>query len=876
MKFFKKINITCKYLFIFIVIPTIFTFILCLVTITLYRESLKEIYGLESRLYSKYIRTRSKEKADFLAEISYKYFKDRKAEQLELLGDYIISNPEIKYVAVMDINNELIFSRGKMEMDENMEVLPRIIRDDEGNYCGAILLHVTKNRINLLIKKEKEMINHVINQILVILILVFIVCNIGLVTTGSLLLNDTLLNPLRTLVKATRSVTTGNLDARLDNVPEDEIGELGNAFNNMAEALQKREQELRESRDFLHQVFRSASDYGIVTTDLDRSIILYSQGAENVLGWTDKEILGNTIDRIFKDFDKDELSRIIEKLKAGKRGFDGETQLIRKDGSVFPAHLSIYPVRGGSGAVESFLTLFQDISPRKELEEKLSESEYNYRTLVESSYSMVYMIQDGVFRYVNKALSREFGYAVEEVIGMTALELVAPQHKELVKKNISKRIDGETEAVLYDFLALRKDGSTFNMEVNGVKVIYHGKPAIQGTGINITERKEYEKQILEANLKMQSVLDSITDYAIVSTDKKGVIEIFNRGAENLFGYSSDEVVSKENPSILMKGPDGESKGFENFLKTNDPSKPIEEEIVFIRKNKTTFPGILSISCRYDTGNNQIGLQGIIKDITRQKEIQEQLKNYSQNLEKLVEERTLELKKAQEELVQKEKLAVLGQLTGTVSHELRNPLAVMRSSIYYLKGRLPEEDDKISKHLERIERQIVICDNIIGELLEYTRAWIPRVSETSINSLISFTLSELSIPENINLEKQFDRSIPIIEADPGKIQQVIINVVQNAIQSMEKGGTLKIETINSGDSIIINVIDQGAGISEENLNRIFEPLFTTKARGVGLGLSIVKKIVEAHKGNISVKSKSQEGTLLRIELPKVTNLSDDSA
>lgn len=868
MKFFKKLSITHKYLAIFILVPTIFTFLLCVITITLYQESLTEIVDLESRLYNNYIEKRTWEKVDFLARIGSEFLKEKRTEELDILGEFIVDNPEVEYVALMDSNNEVVFSKGTMASNDNIKTYPKLIRDKDGNYLGSVVILVTRKRVNEIIGKEKEVIYKTINKILVILILVFIICNIGIITTGSLLLKDTLLTPLKTLIKAARTITTGNLDTRLQNVPEDEIGELATAFNSMTESLRKRESELRESRDFLHQVFRAAADYGIVTSDLNRNIILFSQGAEQILGWEEKEILNDSLDKVLGENKDLDMGIIMKKLNKGERGFDGETYLTRKNGEYFPVHLSIYPVIGESGAIVSYLALFQDISTRKELEAKLSESEYNYRTLVENSYSMVYLIQDGIMRYANPALCRSFGYTEEEVVGIPIIDLIAPSHRELVKENIRKRVDGEKEAMLYDFLALKKDGSTFDMEVNGVRIIYHGKPAVQGTAIDITQRKQYEKEILEANLKMQSVLDSTVDYAIISTDKNGKIEIFNKGAENLFGYLSEEVTGKKTLVPLLTADERDRKDADYLYSISDPENPVEREFDFRRKDGSQFIGVLSLTRRFDSSSNYTGLQVIIKDVTQQKKMQEELRNYSLNLKNLVEERTEELKKTQEELVRKEKLAVLGQLTGTVSHELRNPLAVMKSSTYYLKSKLPDDDQKITKHLDRIERQIQICDNIIGELLEFTRSWIPRLSESNINSLINFTLTEMHIPDIIKIEKNYGQGLPILNLDPGKIQQVIINLVNNAIQSMEKGGKLTISTYKEDTKwVIIEVDDEGEGIAPENLDKIFEPLFTTRARGVGLGLSIVSKIIEAHEGKIRAISKKGEGTTIEIKLPQ---------
>lgn len=826
-----------------------------------------DVSQVNIEIYNRYIEMRTLEKLDFLSRQALKYLDKENTSEMELLGDYIVNSPEIKYLAIRDRNNKLIFSRGDKKLSKHLSIFPQSIRDRNGNYSGTIVMHLDRGRIGKLKVLETQIAGKRIRELLFIILLVFIVCTLGIIILGSLLLNETLLAPLETLVKATDYFSSGNLGARLENLPQDEVGDLGRAFNNMAESLQKRESQLRESRDFLSQIFEAARDHGFITTDLKGMITLFSPGARNILGYNPAEILEKPVEEILKSPEEFNVRKVLEDIKEKQDFYEEEIKLERKDGSKFTAYLSLYPFMESTGKINGHLILLEDISHKKELETKLAESEYNYRTLVETSHTMVYLIQDDVFKYANPAFCRSFGYSYEELFGKPPLNIVVSSDQEKVRTNLQKSIDGETKALRYDFIGLKKDGSIFDVEVYGVGIIFRGKPAVQGTCIDITQRKKFEQRLIEANLQMQSILDATTDYAIVATNREGIIEVFNRGAEKIFGYNADEVVMKESPTRFHMDEEMEGMGFRYFYSIAPVEGAVEKEFNFIRKDGSIFPGILEVSRRYDAEGKLIGLLGIVKDISRRKQLENELRNYSQNLEQLVEEQTGELRKAQEELVKKEKLAFMGQIAGTVSHELRNPLAVIKSSAYYLKRRLEGGEEKIDKHLYRLERQVQICDNIIRDLLESSHSWVPTPVPTDLNKLIEIVISEMRIPQGIQLEKELDPDIPILNVDPERMRQVITNLVQNSIQAVGKEGNINIKTQKYEKHVAVRIKDNGVGIAPDDLDKIFEPLYTTKARGVGLGLSNVRKVVEAHGGKINVESKLHVGTLMEIILPR---------
>jgi Na+/proline symporter/signal transduction histidine kinase len=256
-----------------------------------------------------------------------------------------------------------------------------------------------------------------------------------------------------------------------------------------------------------------------------------------------------------------------------------------------------------------------------------------------------------------------------------------------------------------------------------------------------------------------------------------------------------------------------------------------------------------------------------------------LTHHAAELEQKVRERTRDLEAAQEELIKRERLSVIGQLTAIVSHELRNPLGVIQSSAYVLSKKLTDTDEKTQKHLERIEQQVGICDSIIGELLEYTRGRRSAAVKGEINSWLEHVLDELSFPKNVRVIKLLRRDIPEISFDKEKMRRVVVNLCENAIQAVLARETaleeakvsysprIRISTYAADSSVCIQVEDNGMGMNRETTARAFEPLFTTRARGTGLGLAIVKKIVEEHGGTVQLSSVPDQGTIITIALPQ---------
>ncbi|MGC1122634.1 MAG: ATP-binding protein [Candidatus Methanofastidiosia archaeon] len=517
-------------------------------------------------------------------------------------------------------------------------------------------------------------------------------------------------------------------------------------------------------------------------------------------------------------------------------------------------------------AVESFAAVLTETLMRKEIERELAIKD----KAIESSMDGIAIADfKGALSYANPSFVSMWGFeTAEEVIGRAVLDFW--KNKQRAQRAVEETIKrGEH---LGELTAKRKDGSEFEtrFSARAVKDENANIICIMAIFEDITLRKQTDlvrKKLLHdlrervKELRCLYAIGEITrkkDTTIEELIKK-VVRIVPKAFQNpsitavriVFEDLKYETPNFRETEWMQKEPiiiDGEPAGSVEvcYLKENLPhgeSPFFEEEALLIR----------SVANR-------------VASFVERVRAEERLRTYSTRLEKEVEERTRELREAQEELVRKEKLAVMGQLAGSVGHELRNPLSVLGNSAYFLKMKLDPASDIVRKHLDIIEKNVLKMNSIIAGLLGFSRTGRPFLVETDIDRDIVAVLSSIEIPGTITVETVLDETLPTVSADVDQMQRAILNLILNAIQSMPEGGTLKIQTTQEKGAIEISIQDTGQGIPEENLDKIFEPLFTTKVQGIGLGLVIVKNIIEGHKGSIQVQSEVGQGTTFTITLP----------
>lgn len=234
----------------------------------------------------------------------------------------------------------------------------------------------------------------------------------------------------------------------------------------------------------------------------------------------------------------------------------------------------------------------------------------------------------------------------------------------------------------------------------------------------------------------------------------------------------------------------------------------------------------------------------------------------------------QLQDTQAQLIRQEKLAALGQISGSIAHELRNPLGGIKNAAFVLDSAhgfskdlpnpLPTED--VMAAIDIINREVTASERIINNLLDFTRPKLPMHVLLDVNEIVNQSLQRSRLSDSITIKLQLEIGLPKVLGDPDQLNQVLINLITNAIQSMPMQGELTLKTQKTITDIVVIISDTGVGIPQENIKNIFEPLFTTKAKGMGLGLFVSRKIIEAHEGRIEFSSVVGQGTTVKVYLP----------
>ena len=301
--------------------------------------------------------------------------------------------------------------------------------------------------------------------------------------------------------------------------------------------------------------------------------------------------------------------------------------------------------------------------------------------------------------------------------------------------------------------------------------------------------------------------------------------------------------------MQMLVPEDRSRAMEDMRRVMSGETPKNSEYTALRKDGSTFPVIVN-SAPIIRETKAVGFRGIVTDIT-------------------------EHKRVEEALLKSERFAAIGETAMTVGHDLRNPLQVLVNLIYLAQeayDSLPTESKGLLEAqgmirlLGTMEKQADYMNKIVSDLQDYVRPVKPNLVETDLGQAVAETLQTIKAPENITITVRSMEDLPNVMVDPELMKRVFSNLVMNAIQAMPNGGSLSIEITHSNRDVYVAIQDTGVGISEENQAKLFHPLFTTKAKGQGLGLPVCKRLVEAHGGTISVQSKLGVGSKFTVTIP----------
>ncbi|NOQ21390.1 MAG: PAS domain S-box protein [Candidatus Aegiribacteria sp.] len=656
---------------------------------------------------------------------------------------------------------------------------------------------------------------------------------------------------VNTVSKAAQLVASGDLDQRAEVETGDEIESMADSFNTMTCNLKimveelrheiterkRAEEGLRENERWLSTTLRSIGD-AVIATDAHGFVTLMNSVAGSLTGWDEAEAVGRPLEDVFNIINE-QTGQPVENPAARvlREGFivglANHTILIARDGTERPVADSGAPIRNEEGNVIGTVMVFRDITESKLAEEQIQQQKDFLDSVLKSLTHPFYVIDvnDYTIKLANSAamlgnLSETATcYALTHNSDKPCESAEHPCPLEEVKKT-KKPVT--VEHIHYD-----KNGNARNVEV-------HGFPILDSEGnvvwiieysFDITERKQAEKALQESEEKLSSFMNSAPDAFILFNSELNLIQ-FNATTAELLSFSAQDI----GKSILDVLPDlKETGGYDKYLEVLKTGKSFS--IVDLVPHPKF--GDLHLTARAFKVGESLGL--IITDIT-------------------------ELKQVEEKLIRNEKLAVLGQLSGGVGHELRNPLGVISNAVYFLQMTLSDADETTREYLEIISSEIRNSEKIVSDLLDLSRIKPAARERTAVSELFDQVLEKQPPPEKVTVNTEIPSELPPVFVDPRQIGQVLLNLVTNAYQAMPEGGILTIGAETEKEKVSLFLTDTGCGISEKAILKIFEPLFTTRARGIGLGLAVSRNLVEVNGGILEVRSEEGKGSTFTVILP----------
>lgn len=483
-----------------------------------------------------------------------------------------------------------------------------------------------------------------------------------------------------------------------------------------------------------------------------------------------------------------------------------------------------------------------------------------YRAVVDTAVDAIVVIdRSGEIRSVNQATERVFGYTAGELVGNNVNMLMpapyAAEHDGYLANYLrtgTKKIIGIGREVA----GKRKDGSTFPMELSVGEARDGSEPIFVGIIRDITERKAAEAALRESELRSRSIVDTVPD-AIIVIDAAGIVESFSPAAQHLFGYAAEEVIG-HNVKMLMPQPyrDAHDGYMARYMRTGDRHIiGIGRIVVGQRKNGETFPMELAVG-EFASPSGKF-FTGFVRDLTDRQEAERRIEDL------------------QTELLHASRLSVMGQMASTMAHELNQPLTAVTNYLeagrhLIAAGAAPAE--RIADLMEKAVAQAQRAGEVIRQLRQFVSKGETERRTQNLNQLVEEALALGLVGARqlgVRVSLVLDQDLPSVIVDPVQIQQVIVNLVRNALEAMEsvERRELTVVTRVTADEVEAAVADTGPGIAPELADRLFQPFTTTKKSGMGLGLSICREIIEAHHGHLTAAPREGGGTVFRLTLPK---------
>jgi len=513
-----------------------------------------------------------------------------------------------------------------------------------------------------------------------------------------------------------------------------------------------------------------------------------------------------------------------------------------------------------------------------------------FRLVVEAApNAMVLIDRTGGIAMVNTQAERVFGYSRPELVGQP-VDMLVPErfrrHHPELRKTFFVDPRPRPMGAGRDLYGLKKDGSEFPVEIGLNPIETDQGTVVLAAVVDITTRKAVELALRESEQRYRVLVEGITDYAIYMLDPNGIITNWNRGAERIKGYRTEEIVGKHF-SCFATEEDRAANVPQQSLEIAARDGRYEAEVWRVRKNGDRFLADVVIDALKDDRGRLIGFAKITRDVTERVQAARALEEARIGLARSRAEEALG--RAQAELAHVARVATMGELTASIAHEVNQPITATvtsaQAALRWLAAQPPDLEE-VRQALVHIIMAGNRASNVISRIRDLVRKAPPQVHWLNINDAIHEVI-ELARVEttknNVSVKMELAKSLPLVKGARVELQQVVLNLIINAVEAIsnvaEGPRELLISTARAGTDVLVTVRDSGPGLPAEDLDRIFEPFHTTKPTGLGMGLSISRSLIEAHGGRLWPSANVPRGAVFQFTVPAEvgnTRTCDDSA
>ncbi|XES77887.1 MAG: PAS domain S-box protein [Candidatus Bathyarchaeia archaeon] len=620
------------------------------------------------------------------------------------------------------------------------------------------------------------------------------------------------------------------------------------------------------SPDTLLDVLEGTKD-SVMALDHKWAIIYVNTHQAKAMGYKPSDMIGKNLWRLLPVLLGTEVEKCFREVMVKREPVHFELEGFYKTGFF---ELNISPINRG------IVVYTRDMTESKKIEAAMRQSEERFAKTFHFSPAALFIsrLVDGFLIDVNDSFLKIMGFKYDEVVGHSAFDLNVYPDSETRREAV--RILHSKQS-LHDFeITVRtKTGQPITVLASIDKIDLDGQEYVLGAFIDITTRQKAEEALRqsEERLRMAQRMARMGSWEFLAKENKA--------------FWSAELFRIFNLPISTYGPTIEE--YRKFIYPEDRESMTKIIRAFYSQNRHVNDTI-NFDYRVVLGNGLVRvlhterlikevdengtptlILGIEQDITSRKRIELQLEQYSKHLEQLVEERTKQLKDA-------ERLATIGATAGMVGHDIRNPLQAIINELYLTRAAIASSVDVPSKPaaLESvgfIQEQVDYINKIVSDLQDYARPIKPVISEVAVEALLADSLSTLAVPDDVEVVMCIGKSSLKIETDPMLLKRIIVNLATNAVQAMPNGGKLTVSANidERRQKVVLSVEDTGVGIPLEAQGKLFTPLFTTKSKGQGFGLAVVKRLTDALCGEIRFETLEGKGTKFTVEFPATQSL-----